>query len=217
LAAAVGAASMIQPELLPGAVAIVGKMASDSAKNTVIKIATDEGKKVGAAIGQDIKDDAAKQKAAKAGQEAPDGTSGKTPAPEARSDSKAFPVDASKDAPKGAQVSNDLTNSHESIEKSAQESVVKPGNSADAPLTETPKPIESEPSAAEKPSSTPVAVVAAATSIRKTTTTTNTSSQEPVAASEKALATITQESLDQLHRSIFTAHSSGTALTAHRD
>jgi hypothetical protein len=203
LAAAVGAASMIQPELLPGAVAIVGKMASDSAKNTVIKIATDEGKKVGAAIGQDIK--------------APDGTSGKTPAPEARSDSKAFPVDASKDAPKGAQVSNDLTNSHESIEKSAQESVVKPGNSADAPLTETPKPIESEPSAAEKPSSTPVAVVAAATSIRKTTTTTNTSSQEPVAASEKALATITQESLDQLHRSIFTAHSSGTALTAHRD
>jgi hypothetical protein len=200
---------MIQPELLPGAVAIVGKMASDSAKRTVIKIATDEGKKVGAAIGQDIKDDAAKQKAAKAVQEAPDGTNGKTPAPEA--------TDSSKVAPEGAQVSNDLTHGHESTEKSAQASVVKLANSADAPLIETSKPIESEPSAAEKPSSTPVAVVAAATSISKITTTTNTSSQELVATSENGLATITQESLDQLHRSIFTTHSSGTALTAHRD
>jgi hypothetical protein len=54
LAAVVGAASMVQPELLPGAVAIVGKMASDAAKKTVINIATTEGKKVGAAIGKDI-------------------------------------------------------------------------------------------------------------------------------------------------------------------
>jgi hypothetical protein len=67
LAAVVGAASMVQPELLPGAVAIVGKMASDAAKKTVINIATTEGKKVGAAIGKDISNDAAKEKAANAG------------------------------------------------------------------------------------------------------------------------------------------------------
>lgn len=64
LAAVVGAASLVQPELLPGAIGIVGKMAMDSAKKTATKIVTDEGKKVASAIGKDISDDAAKEKAA---------------------------------------------------------------------------------------------------------------------------------------------------------
>ncbi|KAE9364459.1 hypothetical protein N431DRAFT_107740 [Stipitochalara longipes BDJ] len=209
LAAVVGAASMIQPELLPGAVAIVGKMASDSAKATVIKIATDEGKKVGAAIGKDISDDAAKQKAVKAEKEATDAVKEKAPTLEGPSDSEANPLEASKDAPKLAKTPNGLANGHESTEKPIEGNVAKPDASAAASSADKHKSVEHEPIATEQASveiSTPVAAVAAAALITKTTTTTKSTSQEHVAASENAMASITQESLDQLHRKIDSLH-----------
>ena len=209
----VGAASMIQPELLPGAVAIVGKMASDAAKKTVIKIATDEGKKVGAAIGKDISDDAAKQKAAKAGKEAPDAAKDKTPVPEGTPLAKAATSEASKDVPEAADTPKDLTNGH-------QEDIDKPETSATVSSIDTTKAIDHEASAMEKKpveASAPVTLVAAAASISQTMTTTKTTPQEPAKASEKAMATITQESLDALHRSTFTMHFSGAVLMAHRN
>ncbi|KAE8447834.1 hypothetical protein EG329_010063 [Mollisiaceae sp. DMI_Dod_QoI] len=60
LAIAVGAISLIQPEFLAGEVAIIGKMAGDSAKTTLTKIAQDEGTKVVQAISKDAAEDAAK-------------------------------------------------------------------------------------------------------------------------------------------------------------
>jgi hypothetical protein len=311
LAAAVGAASFVQPELLPGAIAIVGKMASDSMKKTVVKIATDEGKKIGAAIGKDISDAAAKEKAAKAAKEVADGVKENDLAKEGASDVKIAPIEAAKDAPK-TETSNALTNGHENTEHLAEEKLTKPeipgapateesakstkheGTSAEA-APSAPKEVEESPSkvelksesepkptpttvevkgvpiptpeqssasqqefkpaivasasvskttpatkitngepaqgvikaveeaakpipipekAKEAPISTPEQpspsqqeskplVLAAAASITKTTVTTKTTNEEPVTSPEKPTANISQESLDQLHQSMF--------------
>ncbi|CZT43182.1 uncharacterized protein RSE6_03179 [Rhynchosporium secalis] len=58
LAAAIGVASLVQPELMVGGIAIIGKMASDSAKKTVTEIASTEGEKVVKAISKNLADDA---------------------------------------------------------------------------------------------------------------------------------------------------------------
>jgi hypothetical protein len=58
LAVAVGVVSLVQPELLTGEIAIIGKMAGDSAKAKLTKIAQDEGTKVVQAISKDASDDA---------------------------------------------------------------------------------------------------------------------------------------------------------------
>ncbi|PVH77888.1 hypothetical protein DL98DRAFT_656454 [Cadophora sp. DSE1049] len=58
LAVAIGAASLVQPELIAGEVAILGKMAADSAKKTVTQIASDEGEKIVKAISKDLAEDA---------------------------------------------------------------------------------------------------------------------------------------------------------------
>ncbi|KAH7324000.1 hypothetical protein BKA65DRAFT_78749 [Rhexocercosporidium sp. MPI-PUGE-AT-0058] len=58
LAVAIGVASLVQPELIAGEVAILGKMAADSAKKTVTKIASDEGEKIVKAISKDLAEDA---------------------------------------------------------------------------------------------------------------------------------------------------------------
>jgi hypothetical protein len=312
LAAAVGAASFVQPELLPGAIAIVGKMASDSMKKTVVKIATDEGKKIGAAIGKDISDAAAKEKAAKAAKEGADGANENGLAKEGASDVKIAPIEAAKDAPK-PETSSALTNGHENTEHPAEEKLAKPeisgapateesakstkheGTSAEeapsapkeaeetsskvevksksepkltpatveakgipipAPeqssasqqeskppiiaasalisetatatnttngepaqgvikaIEEAAKPIPIPEKAKEAPIPTPEQpsasqqeskplVLAAAASITKTTVTTKTTNEEPVTSPEKPMANISQESLDQLHQSMF--------------
>jgi hypothetical protein len=41
LAVAIGVASLVQPELIAGEVALIGKMAADSAKKTITTIATE--------------------------------------------------------------------------------------------------------------------------------------------------------------------------------
>lgn len=222
MAAVVGAASMVQPELLPGAVALVGKMASDSVKKTVVGIATTEGKKVGAAIGKDITNDAAKAKAAKTGEGslAATTTSSQTP----------------KDAPKTVQVPNELTNGHDKADQSPREKPAKAesstapaqGNplkltkqeetltesttSAPKNVDEVSKPIPSpeKTEAALESASKPV-VVAAAASITKTTT--KTTNEEPAAPLDKAMVTISQEGLELLHRSMFSVHLSRILLT----
>jgi len=311
LAAAVGAASFVQPELLPGAIAIVGKMASDSMKKTVVKIATDEGKKIGAAIGKDISDAAAKEKAAKAAKEVADGAKDNGLAKEGASDVKIAPIEAAKGAPK-TDTSSALTNGHENTEHPAEEKSTKPeisgtpateesakstkheGTSAEAApvapkeveessnkvevksesepkLTPTtveakgvPIPTPEQSSASQQESKPPIValasvsktttatkttngepaqgaikavevvakpipipekakeapiptpeqpspsqqeskplVLAAAASITKTTVTTKTTNEEPVTSPEKPMANISQESLDQLHQSMF--------------
>ena len=58
LAVAIGVASLVQPELIAGEVAILGKMAADSAKKTVTQIASDEGEKIVKAISKDLAEDA---------------------------------------------------------------------------------------------------------------------------------------------------------------
>jgi hypothetical protein len=223
LAAVVGAASMVQPELLPGAVALVGKMASDAVKKTVVGIATTEGKKVGAAIGKDISNDAAQAKAAKAG--------------EGKLATTTSPPETPKDAPKTVQVPNGLANDHENTEKSPEENPAKPETSSapaqGEPLKSTKQeetPTESAASAPQNvvnvakpilspekteaalaPASQPV-VVAAAASI--TTTATKTTIGEPAASLDKTMVTISQESLDLLHRSMFFVHFSRIVLNS---
>ncbi|KAL2062894.1 hypothetical protein VTL71DRAFT_5966 [Oculimacula yallundae] len=58
LAVAIGVASLVQPELIAGEIAILGKMAADSAKKTVTQIASEEGEKIVTAISKDLADDA---------------------------------------------------------------------------------------------------------------------------------------------------------------
>lgn len=103
LAVAIGAASLVQPELVAGEVALIGKMAADSAKKTVTTIASDTGSKVVKAISKDIADDAkeeaAKDVAAKAAKDKVDGgEKGEAATPEA-SDSKAAPTESVKEVP----------------------------------------------------------------------------------------------------------------------
>jgi hypothetical protein len=223
LAAVVGAASMVQPELLPGAVALVGKMASDSVKKTVVGIATAEGKKVGAAIGKDITNDAAKAKAAKTGEGnlAATTTSSQTP----------------KDAPKTVQVPNQLANGHDKADQTPKEKPAKAESStvpaqgdtfklkkqeetptestASAPknvdAVSKPMPSPGKTEAALESASKPI-VVAAAASIT-TITTTKTTNEEPAAPLNKAMVTISQDSLELLHRSMFFVHLSRILLT----
>lgn len=225
MAAVVGAASMVQPELLPGAVALVGKMASDNVKKTVVGIATTEGKKVGAAIGKDISNDAAQAKAAKVGAVTPAAT--------------IAPSETPKDAPKTVQVPNKLANGHDEADQSPGEKPAKPETSiapaqgdplkptkqeetptestagASKNVEEAAKPIPSpeKTEAALEPASKPVVVAAAAASIT-TTTTTKTTNREPAAPLDKAIVTISQESLDLLHRRMFFVHLSRIVLTS---
>jgi hypothetical protein len=205
LAAVVGAASMVQPELLPGAVALVGKMALDSVKKTVVGIATTEGKKVGAAIGKDISNDAAQAKAAKTG--------------EGNLAAIITPSETPKDAPKTVQAPNELANGHgekpakpETSAAPAQGDPLKPKQgetpteftaSASQNVEEAAKPIPSpeKTEATLEAASKPAVAAAAAVSI--TTTTTKTTNEEPAAPLDKAMVTISQESLELLHRSIF--------------
>ncbi len=224
LAAVVGAASMLQPELLPGAVALVGKMASDSVKKTVVGIATTEGKKVGAAIGKDISNDAAQAKAAKNG--------------EGNLAATITPSETPKDVPKTVQLPNELAHGHDKADQSPAEKLAKPETSA-APAQGDPlkskqeeTPTESTASApqnveeAAKPipspektepaleaASEPAVVVATAASFT-TTTTTKTTNGKPAAPLDKAMVTISQESLDLLHRSMFFVHFSRIGLTS---
>lgn len=224
LAAVVGAASMVQPELLPGAVALVGKMASDNVKKTVVGIATTEGKKVGAAIGKDISNDAAQAKAAKAG--------------EGNLAATITPPETPKDAPKTVQVLDELANGHDKADQSPEEKPAKAETSTApaqaGPLTptkqeesptesttsapknveEAPKPIPSPENteAALEPASKPVVIAAAASTT--ITTTTKTTNGEPAAPLDKAMVTISQESLELLHRSMFFVQLSKIVLTS---
>ncbi len=58
LAVVVGAASLVQPELLAGEAALLAKMATDAAKKGGLSIAQDEAKKIVNAIAKDISEDA---------------------------------------------------------------------------------------------------------------------------------------------------------------
>ena len=103
LAVAIGAASLIQPELVAGEVAVIGKMASDSAKKTVTTIATDTSSKVVKAISQDLADDAKEEKAkdvaAVAAKKAIEGGEKTEATPKDSTDPKATPAGSAKDAP----------------------------------------------------------------------------------------------------------------------
>jgi hypothetical protein len=133
LAAVVGAASLVQPELLPGAVAMVGKMASDSAKKTVTKIAMDEGKKVGTAIAKDVSADAAKEKAAEAAaagtieaaKASTDGTKDDALVAKGAANSNATAADPLKDSPITPEVPSGLVNGHDTTEASKEVATVE--------------------------------------------------------------------------------------------
>lgn len=103
MAVAIGAASLVQPELVAGEVTLIGKMAADSAKKSITTIASDTGSKVVKGISKDIADDAkeeqAKDVAAKATKEKADGVeNGKGVTPDI-SDPKAGTVETPKDGP----------------------------------------------------------------------------------------------------------------------
>ncbi|KAI6717271.1 hypothetical protein JHW43_000174 [Diplocarpon mali] len=58
LAAAIGVASLVQPELIADEVPILGKIAADSAKTTVTQVASDEGEKIIKAVSRDLSEGA---------------------------------------------------------------------------------------------------------------------------------------------------------------
>jgi hypothetical protein len=67
LAGVIGAASLVQPELMPGEVAVIGTMAKTAAQKGVISIAQTEGVKVVQAVAKDVKKpDATEEKNANA-------------------------------------------------------------------------------------------------------------------------------------------------------
>lgn len=148
-----GAASLVQPEVLPGAIAIVGKMAMDNAKKTATKIVTDEGKKVANAIGKDISDDAAKEKAASDPAKAStDPTKDEKPAGKNASDLKPDPVDASKNAMKapvssdgkpaaGVEAKSDASGDHTVAIEVAQEQGKTGSTSEEAKAQPDPQPV----------------------------------------------------------------------------
>ena len=63
MAVAVGTATLIQPELAAGEVALIGKMAADSAKKTITTIASNTSSKVVKAVSKDLADDAEDEQA----------------------------------------------------------------------------------------------------------------------------------------------------------
>jgi hypothetical protein len=173
---------MVQPELLPGAVALVGKMASDAAKKTVINIATTEGKKVGAAIGKDISNDAST-------------------------------VPAQTETPRPT--NQEATSSELAL--SAPKNVVEVAKAASPPEKAKAAPVSTPEQPAIFRQETKPLVLAAAASITSTTTTTKTTNGESATQLEKTMVTISQESLDLLHQSIFPIHSSTTALISNQN
>jgi hypothetical protein len=234
LAAVVGAASLVQPELLPGAVAMVGKMASDSVKNTVTRIATDEGKKVATAIVKDVSVDAAKEKATEAAAKpSGDGAKAENPVAQDVPEVKSNPVDTSEQNPKAPEPPISLVNGQETTEKLTIEKPAQPEASnevtteqplksevqsvptipqkVDGVSNEVKNPSESPPGESkqstspgpQQPSSSrqepePAVIAAVSSSV---TTTKMTIKDEAEVPMEKQLVTISQESLDLLHKS----------------
>jgi hypothetical protein len=188
---------MVQPELLPGAVALVGKMASDAAKKTVIGIATTEGKKIGAAIGKDISTDAAREKAEKTSLAEPAQTSPDPakPVADGASNVKTVPSEVSKDAPKVAEEESGLINGHGDAEKLPKTALPQPD--AEKSTTHNATSVDSTLQQESK-----TVVVAAAASVTKTSTMIN---SEPTTPQQKPMATISQESLNLLHQSEFSS------------
>lgn len=59
MALVVGVASLIQPELIVGSVALVGKMAADATKETINEIVVESGNSVVKGIAQQVTDETA--------------------------------------------------------------------------------------------------------------------------------------------------------------
>ena len=101
---AIGAASLVQPELVAGEVALIGKMAADSAKKTVTTIAADTSTKVVKAISKDLadnaKEEAAKDAVAESAKEKAEGPKNGEAATKEAVDPKAAHAEPEKDAPK---------------------------------------------------------------------------------------------------------------------
>ncbi|KAH6703223.1 hypothetical protein BKA61DRAFT_661094 [Leptodontidium sp. MPI-SDFR-AT-0119] len=211
LAVAVGVASLVQPELIAGEVAILGKMAADSAKKTVTKIASDEGEKIVKAISKDLAEDAKveaekdklqaeEKKKAEGGEVAVEGEAPKVPegseAKPVAEGEKTIAIEIQKPAAKTEEGAADAKSEKEAAPvelkitigsdgeiKAVSKSVVEEAKPAEKPVEE--KPVEEKPVEAK-----PVAPVVA----EKTET--PTAKEEVPAPTSQPAAPISEKSLD---------------------
>ena len=142
MAVVIGAATLIQPSLAVGELALIGKMAADSARKTVESIASESSTNVVKAISKDLADDA-KEETAKdvaAAKANDDAEAAKDQANITGTDTKNVPPAPDQAGSKTPKLSDSAGDKTISIEIASQESKTAGGESIDPSIEASPVP-----------------------------------------------------------------------------